>query len=88
MMGSGMSSGMMGGGYSVSSGSGGGGMMGGMGGSRGGFSGSGFGGSMVEMGVSSASVLTIRAKKSDIDAYAKGELILVQFEQKVQIFTY
>ena len=64
-------------------GSGGGGMYGGMGGGMmggmGGFS---------EMSVSPATVLTIRAKKSDIDAYAKGEQILVQFEQKVQIFTY
>jgi len=95
--------GMMGGGYGVSSGSsgsGGGGMMGGMGGGgmgggmMGGMGGGMMGGGMGgmggpgEMGVSPATVLTIRAKKSDIDAYAKGEQILVQFEQKVQIFTY
>ena len=86
--------GMMGGGYGVSSGSSssgsssmargmGGGMMGGMGGSMGGGMG-GFGG----MDVSSATVLTIRAKKSDIDAFARGEQDLEQFRQKVQIFTY
>ena len=50
-------------------------MMGGMG---------GFGG----MDVSSATVLTIRAKKSDIDAFANGEQDFEQFRQKVQIFTY
>jgi hypothetical protein len=44
----------------------------------------GFGGP----GVSSATVLTIRAKKADVDAYAKGEQILEQFRRKVQIFTY
>jgi hypothetical protein len=56
--------------------------MGGMGGgmrAMGGFS---------EMGASAATVLTIRAKKSDIDAYAKDEQILEQFRRKVQIFTY
>jgi hypothetical protein len=64
----------------------GGGMAGGMVGGMGGFSGGmgGFGGP----GVSSATVLTIRAKKADVDAYAKGEQILEQFRQKVQIFTY
>jgi hypothetical protein len=65
-----------------------GGAMGGMGGGiGGGMMGGGIGG-FDEMGVSPATVLTIRAKKSDIDAYAKGEQILVQFQQKVQIFTY
>jgi hypothetical protein len=64
----------------------GGGMAGGMVGGMGGFSGGmgGFGGP----GVSSATVLTIRAKKADVDAYAKGEQILEQFRRKVQIFTY
>lgn len=91
--------GMMGGGYGGSSGSGssgmardmGGGMMdgmssGGMGGGMGGMGGGmgGFG----EMGVSSATVLTIRAKKSDIDAFAGGEQDIEQFRQKVQIFSY
>jgi len=78
------------GGYGISGGGGGmggmGGGMGGMGGMGGGMGGmmSGPGGS----GLSPATVLTIRAKKSDIDAYAKDEQILAQFEQKVQIFTY
>jgi hypothetical protein len=52
----------------------------------GGFGGgmSGFGGA----GASGATVLTIRAKKSDIDTFAKGELDYEQFRPKVQIFTY
>ena len=69
-------------GSSGSSGGGmGGGMMGGMGavGGMGGFS---------EMGVSSATVLTIRTKKSDVDAFAKGEQDFEQFRRNVQIFTY
>jgi len=37
-------------------------------------------------GAGSASVLTIRAKKSDIDALAKGDLDLEKFTQKVEIF--
>jgi len=88
------------GGSSGSGGGGmGGGMMGGMGG--GGMMGGGMGGGMMgggmmgggmagldEMGVSAATVLTIRAKKSDIDAYAKDEKIFEQFRRKVQIFTY
>ena len=81
----GASSSGFGGGYSVS---------GGYGGGMGGFSGSGFGGMSGGMGavggtsVSPATVLTIRTKKSDIDAYAKDEQIFEQFRQKVQIFTY
>jgi hypothetical protein len=67
-----------GGGYSVSGGSSG--FGGGMGGGMGGFGGG--------TGVSAATVLTIRAKKTDIDAYAKDEQILEQFRRKVQIFTY
>jgi hypothetical protein len=51
-----------------------------MGGGMGGFGGG--------TGVSAATVLTIRAKKTDIDAYAKDEQILEQFRRKVQIFTY
>jgi len=75
--GDGMGGGMMG--------SGGGGMMGGMGGGMGATGGmSGFG----EMGVSPATVLTIRAKKSDVDAFAEGEQDFEQFSRKVQIFTY
>jgi hypothetical protein len=79
----GASSGGMGGlrgGYSSS------GYGGGMGGGMGGFGGGigGFGGA----GASTATVLTIRAKKSDIDAFAKGEQDYEQFRRKVQIFTY
>ncbi len=33
-------------------------------------------------------VLTIRVKKSDVDAFSKGELNFEQFRQKAQIFTY
>lgn len=36
----------------------------------------------------STTVLTIRAKKSDVDDFAKGELDFEQFQQKVEIFTY
>jgi hypothetical protein len=36
----------------------------------------------------SSTVLTIRARKSDVDDFAKGELNLEQFREKVQIFTY
>ena len=75
---SGYSSGGMGGGM--------GGMMGGTGGRMGGM-GVGMGG-FGGMGISSATVLTIRAKKSDIDAFAKGQQDYEQFRQKVQIFTY
>ena len=102
MMGS-MGGGMMGGGYGVassSSGTGGGGMMAGVGGGM--MGGGGMGGGMMgdmgggmgrmtgfdEMGVSAATVLTIRAKKSDVDAFASGEQDFEQFRQKVQIFTY
>jgi hypothetical protein len=41
-----------------------------------------------EMPSPSVTVLTIRTKKSDVDAFAKGELDFEQFQQKVQIFTY
>ena len=33
-------------------------------------------------------VLTLRAKKSEVDAFAKGEIDFEQFQQKVKIFTY
>jgi len=36
----------------------------------------------------SATVLTIQAKKADIDAFAKGALSYEQFQQKVKVFTY
>jgi len=72
---------------------------GGMGGSGRGMIDGGFGGSMgggmyggmsgyVEMGIPSATVLTIRAKKSDVDAFAEGELNFEKFRQKVQILMY
>ena len=74
-------------GYGVAGGSSGyrGGGIGGMGGGMGGMGGMG---GFSEMGVSSATVLTIRVKKSDADVFAKGELDYEQFRQKVQIFTY
>ena len=65
-----------------------------MGGYSGGMYGGGMGGGMMggmaygEMASPSATVLTIRAKKSDVDAFAKGELDSEQFQQKVEIFTY
>ena len=88
--------GMMGGGYGVSGGSSsyssgsmyggmGGGMMGGMGGGMGARGGMG---GFSEISASAATVLTIRAKKSDVDAFAKGDQDYEQFRQKVQIFTY
>ena len=40
-----------------------------------------------EMGFS-PTVMTIRVKKSDVDAFAKGKLDFDTFRQKVQIFTY
>jgi len=39
-------------------------------------------------GFSSPTVLTIRAKKSDIDAFAKGQLSFDQFTQKTQLLSY
>ena len=41
-----------------------------------------------EIGFSSPMVLTIRVKKSDVDAFAKGELDFDEFRKRVQIFTY
>ncbi|MFB0524954.1 MAG: hypothetical protein ACETVZ_05395 [Phycisphaerae bacterium] len=40
-----------------------------------------------QLGSSLPSVLIIRAKKSDVDAFAKGNLDLDKFRQRVQIFT-
>ena len=72
-----------------------GGGMGGYGGGMGGYGMGGFGGGMMggmagygEMSVPSTTVLTIRAKKSDVDAFAKDELDFEQFQQTVEIFTY
>jgi uncharacterized membrane protein YgcG len=86
----GMAGGMMGGG------------MGGMAG--GGMGGGGFGGGVMmgggmmggmyggmeygETGSASTTVLTIRVKKSDVDAFAKGDLDFERFQKKVDIFTY
>ncbi len=40
------------------------------------------------IGISAPTVLTIRAKKSDVDAFSKGDLDYDKFREKVQIFTY
>jgi hypothetical protein len=82
-MGGGMYGGMAGGMGGFGGGMGGyGGGMGGYGGGMGGMTGFG------EMGVSSATVLTIRVKKAQVDAFAKGELDFDEFRRHVQIFTY
>ena len=82
----------MGGGSGGGMGGSGGGMMGGTGG---GFGGSGMGGGMyggrggyVETDIGPVTVLTIRVKKSDVDAFAKSETDLEQFRQKVQFLMY
>jgi len=41
-----------------------------------------------ETGFSSPTVLTIRAKKADIDAFAKGQLSFDQFTQKILLLSY
>jgi hypothetical protein len=45
-------------------------------------------GGLAGMGPSSATVLTIRAKKSDVDAFAKGELDFEKFQEKVKTVIY
>jgi hypothetical protein len=40
------------------------------------------------MGTASSATLTMRVKKSDVDAFAKGEIDFEQFQQKVKILTY
>jgi len=92
---SGVSSGGMGGGFSGGYGGGGfggGGVSGGVGGGMGMGMMSGMGGGMMgggmAMGSSSSTVLTIRAKKSDVDAFAKGEQTFEQFQQKVTVLLY
>ncbi len=57
------------------------------GGMAGGIAGGGVGG-YGDTGFSSSTVLTLRAKKSDVDAFAKDEINIEQFQQKVQVFTY
>ena len=44
--------------------------------------------SLSDIGFSSPMVLTIRAKKSDIDAFAKGQLTFDQFTQKTLLLSY
>ncbi len=66
----------------------GGGMYGGMGGYGGGMGGFGGMAGYGEMGLPSAAVLTIRAKKADVDDFAKDELDVEEFQDTVEIFTY
>jgi len=42
----------------------------------------------VKKGSATPAVLTLRAKKSDIDVFSKGQATLDQFRQKVRIHTY
>ena len=83
------------GGYGGSSGYGGGGMMGGGSAGYGGggmMSGGmyvgGMGGVYGGTGFLSSAVMTIRTKKSDVDAFAGGEMDFDEFRDRVQIFTY
>lgn len=46
------------------------------------------GNSLDDLGLSSPTVLVIRAKKADIDSFAKGDLDLEQFRRHVQIVSY
>jgi len=50
--------------------------------------GSGYAGPSLEEAGFSSAVMTIRVKKSDVDAFVKGRLGFDEFRQKVQIFTY
>jgi hypothetical protein len=85
-MGGGMMGGMMGGMGSYGGGMGGyGGGMGGYGGGMGGFGGMAVYG---EMSLPSATVLTIRAKKSDVGDFARDDLDFEEFQELVEIFTY
>jgi hypothetical protein len=90
------------GGYGGGMGGYGGGMMGGMGGMAGydemmggmgrmgGMAGMGMGmgGMYGGMGFPSSTILTIRAKKSDVSDFATGELDFEQFQETVEIFNY
>lgn len=62
------------------------GAMGGYGGGMG--MGMGVGGMYGGMGFPTATILTIRAKKSDVSDFARGELDFDQFQETVEIFTY
>ncbi len=75
----GMAGGSMGGGMTM-----GGGMYGGMGG----FSGEDYYSETGSASATVATVLTIRAKKSNVDDFAKGEFDFEEFQEKVEIFTY
>jgi len=96
MMGGGMMGGMSSSGGSayggVSSGGMGGYGAGGFGGTMGGGMGGGMGAGMMVYGQTGASssttVLTIRAKKSDVDAFAGGELDFDRFREKVKTVMY
>ena len=46
------------------------------------------GNSLRDIGLSSPTVLAIRAKKSDIDSFAKGDIDLDQFRRRVQMLSY
>jgi len=62
---------------------------GGYGGGMGGYGGFGFGmGGFGGEGLPSSTVLTIRAKKSDVDAFAKGDLDFDQFQKQVKIIMF
>ncbi len=92
-MGGGFSGGYGGGGFGggVSGGVGGGMGMGGTGRSGGYGGGMGMGGGMMggmAMGFSPSTVLTIRAHKSDVDAFAKGEQTFEQFQEQVKTLMY
>jgi len=83
----GSSGGMMGGSYGggmMSGGYGGGGMIAGMGGMMGGGVVGGFG----TTASSASTVLTIRAKKTSVDDFAKGALDFEQFQKEVKILMY
>lgn len=82
-----------GGGFGGGAYGGGGGFGGGIYGGGGGFGGGmmgGYGGmaGYGEIGPPSATILTIRAKKSDVDDFAKDEFNFEEFVQKVDVFTY
>ena len=68
-----------GGGFGGAAGFGGGGGLGG---------GAGRGAALGGAGAARATVMTIRAKKPDVDDFAKGKVDFEKFRQKVQIFTY
>jgi hypothetical protein len=75
------------GGYSYSGGyAGGGGSFGGSGGGGFSYGMGGMGGSPMEF--TQSTVLTIRAKKSNIDAFAKGDIDFEQFQEKIKILMY